>query len=206
MTSRVEDQWQYGRGGGVEGESTNYHNMHIPCTFICLQSWLNKSHNWGPFTWVPSPSPKSQDTWDRSVQSQPLRAWSWDLTLHTGSPSPKSQVWLVTLYCKTTQTWCLVNMKYKHSKVWLLRRCLCYCRLNFFSPTSAHPLLILDKWVIQMYLKWKLKFKGLRSPLWVQRREMEVQTMTNYYFSLTGSTTPLDHHGTFYYISLYGLK
>ena len=38
-----------------------------------------------------------------------------------------------------------MNMEYKHLKLWL--------SFDVFVPTSAHPLLFVDKWFVQIYLK-----------------------------------------------------
>ena len=55
-------------------------------------------------------------------------------------------------YHKTTQIWWLANMKYKHSKLWLLCCCYCSCLFDVPIPASAHPFLYLDKWFVQIYL------------------------------------------------------
>ena len=47
----------------------------------------------------------------------------------------QSPIWC-TLDCKTTQIWWLVNMEYKHSKLWLL---CCYCCLMLLSPQVHIP-------------------------------------------------------------------
>ena len=44
------------------------------------------------------------------------------------------------------------GMEYKHSKLWLLCYCFCCCHLMFLSPTSAHPLFFVFKWIVQIYL------------------------------------------------------
>ena len=63
----------------------------------------------------------------------------------------QSQVWH-TLDGKTTQIWWLVDMEYKHSTLWLLYvMLLLLFSFDVFVPTSAHLLIFLNKWFVQIY-------------------------------------------------------
>ena len=56
-------------------------------------------------------------------------------------------------------------MECEHSKLWLL-----FLLLSFddFVPTSAHPLLVLDKWFVYMYLNVSSnEFVHILQDLWV---------------------------------------
>ena len=46
----------------------------------------------------------------------------------------------------------LANMECKHLNLWLLCGCYCCCRIDDIATTSAHPLLLLDKWFVSICL------------------------------------------------------